>query len=257
MFKSILRGRGQRDRKGIESGVVVTPPMTPEFWQRVLRAQFIWCEGWLVISILCAVFGAILELKGCQWSNDWSINFLGLVLRNLTPGLSLMAVGLWAAKRAEFNVIQQAPPEPPPLPPPPPEPDKEWWICRILRIIFGRKRRRGTYITWGRYGIVVPAGAADKKFWELAERYQWWISVTGMSGGFLCAVLGVLVVWLSNLANQNWFASIGGIEIKNAPVGAMLFLMGIALQEFTRYEVQAGSETRAEDKSGQDGSKGK
>jgi hypothetical protein len=241
MFKSKLSGKATASRSRSKSGIVVAPPMTADFWRRVLRGQFIWCECWLLIAILCTICGAILELKGFRWVENWSVNILGLAMSNVTPGLTLMVMGLWAAKRAEFNVNQQ---EQPPAPPAPPEPtpDRSWFICRLLRkllrFIFGRKRFRPGYITFGAEGIVVPGGSADKQFWELAEQYQWWFSLTGMVGGFLCEVLGILAVWLSNLATPAWHASIAGIEIDNAPVGALLFLSGIALQEFTRYEVQ-------------------
>ncbi len=247
-LQSLCGGRqAAAERRSVKSGIVVTPPMSPEFWTRVLRGQFAWCEGWLLIAILCEIFGAVLELTGFKWPREWSISWLELVIKNATPGIALVLVGIWAAMRARFDVTQEDP-SPDDPPPPPPQEDGGCWICRWLRRLFARSRRHGGYITWGRRGIVVPTGSVDKEFWTLAERLQWWISMTGLIGGFLCEVLGVLVVWLSTLSSPQWSASVGGIEIANAPTGAVLFLAGMVLQEITRYVVQSvsasGGQTR-------------
>lgn len=245
MFLFTKRNRPSTGCRMIKDGIVVTPPMSSEFWQRVLKGQFIWCEGWLMLALLCVLAGAFLELKGLRWDTQWSVNLLGFVLKNATPGLMLIVLGLWAAKRAEFTVKQESPPSPPPIPPaPPPQKGNGSWMCKILRslwrIVFPKRTATSGLITWGRQGVVVPTEAVDKQFWEQAEKYQWWFSVTGLTGGFLCELIGVFTVWLSDLATPAWHASLAGVEIDNAPVGALLFLVGIALQEFTHYEVQQG-----------------
>ncbi len=89
-------------------------------------------------------------------------------------------------------------------------------------------------------GIEVPPEQVDKDFWRLVLLYQFWYSIAGLIAGLAC-VLGGVVLFLNGidgLPGSQWTADVFGLKISDAAPGVVLFLIGLAVTEITRFTVR-------------------
>lgn len=87
-------------------------------------------------------------------------------------------------------------------------------------------------------GTEVPADVCDKDFWKLVLRYQFCYSMVGLFSGLLCVVGGSLMILNGVIGNGSWSADILGMHLKDAAPGVVLFVVGIALAQVTRFTVR-------------------
>lgn len=86
--------------------------------------------------------------------------------------------------------------------------------------------------------VDVPPDVLDKDFWKMVIKYQFIYSVIGLFFALVCLVCG-MVLFLHGVAgdHQHWSADIFGIKINDAAPGIVLVLCGVAVAQFTRFDV--------------------
>ncbi|GEM_PF-1815978 len=251
MFNLYREDPAAADSPGRSGIVLPAGDVNPEFWARALLGQFWYSVFGLTIALFCELGGYGLIWQGYLHPLSWHASFFGIEVDNAATGVVLMIVGALWARFTKYEVTlagDETPPSPPPAPPPP---RLSLWqiIVWLIRKIFGRRRAPGNHLSWGSRGVVVPPGSANDEFWSLAEKYQSYYSFSGMALGFLCEILGVLAVWVTHMAPHEWSVRLFDVQITNAPPGVVFFVIGVAIQEFTKFAVQV------RDGGGQEGGK--
>jgi len=92
-------------------------------------------------------------------------------------------------------------------------------------------------IAAGAGGIEVPADCVDKDFWRLVVRYQFFYSVSGLVVSLLCIIGGILMFFNGVSGGGSWSTDVFGLKINDAAPGVVLFLVGLAIANFTRFDV--------------------
>lgn len=86
--------------------------------------------------------------------------------------------------------------------------------------------------------IQLPPDLLDKDFWKMVVRYQFIYSLVGLAVGMICVILGmVMVVHGFGGGGWHWSADIFGFKVNDAAPGVVLFLVGLAIAQFTRFDV--------------------
>jgi len=86
----------------------------------------------------------------------------------------------------------------------------------------------------------VPPNVVDKDFWRLVVQYQFYYSVTGLLVSLFCLVNGVLMFVHGFTGSSSWSADLFGITINDAAPGTVLFVIGLAIAHFTKFDVRLG-----------------
>ena len=90
-------------------------------------------------------------------------------------------------------------------------------------------------------GIVVPPDVLDKGFWKIAIAYQFLYSVLGLLTGLACELMGTILFIGGITGTGHWTATLFGIQITDAAPGVVLFIMGVAAWQFTRFDISVES----------------
>jgi len=86
-------------------------------------------------------------------------------------------------------------------------------------------------------GIVVPPDVLDKGFWKIAIAYQFLYSVLGLVTGLACELMGTILFIGGITGTGHWTATLFGIQITDAAPGVVLFIMGVAAWQFTKFDI--------------------
>ncbi len=88
-------------------------------------------------------------------------------------------------------------------------------------------------------GIEVPAESVDKDLWNLALRYQFLYSLAGLIAGLACVLCGIFLFWNGiDGVGSSWTADAFGLKISDAAPGVVLFFVGLALAQLTKFTVR-------------------
>ncbi|HEY9715489.1 MAG TPA: hypothetical protein V6C72_18590 [Chroococcales cyanobacterium] len=85
--------------------------------------------------------------------------------------------------------------------------------------------------------VTIPSELLDKGFWKLVMLYQFCYSMLGLLTGLACEVGGMILFIGGITNNAHWTTSLFGIQITDAAPGTVLFLIGLACWQFTRFDV--------------------
>ena len=85
--------------------------------------------------------------------------------------------------------------------------------------------------------VVIPPDVLDKDFWQMVIKYQFIYSVCGLVIAFLTVVLGMVLVFHGIGNGNEWSAEFFGIKINDAAPGLVLFVIGLAMAQFTKFDV--------------------
>ena len=87
-------------------------------------------------------------------------------------------------------------------------------------------------------GIEIPGEHADKDFWKVALRYQFWYSMAGLTAGLACIIGGVLMILNGVTGLGEWSADFMGVKLNNATPGVAMFAIGVVLVHVTKLTVK-------------------
>lgn len=87
-------------------------------------------------------------------------------------------------------------------------------------------------------GIEVPPEAVDKELWQRVLLYQFLYSIAGLLSGLLCVLGGILLVVNGFAGDGKWTAQFFGVTVSDAAPGVVLFIVGVALVQLTRFTVR-------------------
>lgn len=84
----------------------------------------------------------------------------------------------------------------------------------------------------------IPPEILDKDFWKMVVRYQFAYSMVGLGFALICLVCG-MILFLHGISpdSSHWSADIFGFKVNDAAPGIVLFLVGVAVAQFTRFDV--------------------
>ena len=89
--------------------------------------------------------------------------------------------------------------------------------------------------------VTIPPDLLDKGFWKLVMFYQFCYSIVGLLTGLACEIGGMILFIGGITGNGHWTTTLFGIQITDAAPGTVLFLIGLACWQFTRFDVQISS----------------
>lgn len=92
----------------------------------------------------------------------------------------------------------------------------------------------------------MPAENVDKDLWNLALRYQFLYSLSGLVAGLACVLCGIFLFWNGiDGSDGKWTADAFGLRISNAAPGVALFFVGLALAQLTKFTVRIAPRRQA------------
>jgi hypothetical protein len=87
-------------------------------------------------------------------------------------------------------------------------------------------------------GVEIPAEVADKEFWQIVVRYQFWYSMFGLVSALSCILSGITLILNGIIGGGKWSANALGLVISDAPPGIALFFIGLIIASITSFSVK-------------------